>query len=58
MPLILQPRLLRLLRDREYERQDDFKPHPANVRVLATTSADLQGAVQRGTFRTDLMSAP
>jgi NtrC-family two-component system response regulator AlgB len=57
LPLSLQPKLLRLLRDREYERHDDFKVLPADVRVLATTSSDLQGAVNRGRLRADLLLA-
>jgi len=57
LPPTLQPKLLRLLRDREYERHDDFKALPANVRVLATTSTDLQGAVKRGRLRADLLLA-
>jgi NtrC-family two-component system response regulator AlgB len=57
LPPSLQPKLLRLLRDREYERHDDFKALPANVRVLATTSTDLQSAVNRGRLRADLLLA-
>jgi len=57
LPLTLQSKLLRLLRDREYERHDDFKAISANVRVLATTSTDLQSAVNRGRLRADLLLA-
>jgi NtrC-family two-component system response regulator AlgB len=53
-PQSLQPKLLRLLSDREYERVNDFHPRPADVRVVATTSTDLREAVTRGQFRPDL----
>lgn len=53
-PQSLQPKLLRLLSDREYERVNDFHPRPADVRVVAITSSDLSEAVARGQFRADL----
>jgi NtrC-family two-component system response regulator AlgB len=53
-PQSLQPKLLRLLSDREYERVNDFHPRAADVRVVATTSTDLRDAVDRGRFRPDL----
>lgn len=53
-PQSLQPKLLRLLSDREYERVNDFNPRSADVRVLATTSSNLRDAVSRGQFRADL----
>jgi len=56
-PPSLQPKLLRLLRDREYERHNDFKMRQTNVRVVATTSADLEHAVRRGRLRADLLLA-
>jgi NtrC-family two-component system response regulator AlgB len=56
-PPSLQPKLLRLLRDREYERFNDFKMRQTNVRVVATTSIDLENAAQRGRFRQDLLLA-
>jgi NtrC-family two-component system response regulator AlgB len=54
LPLILQSRILRLLRDREYERYNEFKPRPANVRIIATTSMDLRNAVEHRRFLADL----
>jgi NtrC-family two-component system response regulator AlgB len=54
-PPSLQPKLLRLLRDREYERHNDFKMRQTSVRVVATTSTDLESSVRRGRFRADLM---
>jgi NtrC-family two-component system response regulator AlgB len=56
-PPSLQPKLLQLLRDREYERFNDFKTRHTNVRVVATTSIDLDNAVRRGRFRQDLLLA-
>ena len=53
-PQSLQPKLLRLLSDREYERVNDFHPRPADLRVVAITSTDLAEAVARGHFRADL----
>lgn len=57
MPLALQPKMVRLLRDHEYERQGEFVPREANVRVIATSAVDLQAAVQDGTVRADLAQA-
>jgi NtrC-family two-component system response regulator AlgB len=54
-PPSLQGKLLRLLHDHEYERLDEVTPRTADVRVVATTNADLQAAVHAGTFRADLL---
>ena len=56
-PPSLQPKLLRLFRDREYERFNDFKMRRTNVRAVATTSIDLENEVRRGRFRRDLLLA-
>ena len=53
----LQVKLLRLIREREYERHDDFRPRPANIRVIATTHVDLESLAQSNRFRADLLSA-
>jgi NtrC-family two-component system response regulator AlgB len=53
-PPSLQPKLLRLLSEREYERVNDFQPRPADVRIVAITSTDLREEVERGRFRPDL----
>jgi NtrC-family two-component system response regulator AlgB len=55
IPLALQPRLLRVLRDREFERRDETTRRKTNVRIIATTSVDLQPLVEAGSFRGDLL---
>ncbi len=54
MPLEIQPKLLRLLQEKEYERVGDPKPRRANVRVIAATNRKLEQAVKDGEFREDL----
>ncbi|MGK0186418.1 MAG: NtrC-family two-component system response regulator AlgB [Verrucomicrobiales bacterium] len=54
LPLEIQPKLLRLLQEREYERLGDNKTYQANVRVVAATNRDLSKAVEEGEFREDL----
>lgn len=57
LPAATQPKLLRLVQDGEFERQADFAPRRADVRVIVTTSADLPAAVADGRFRPDLLTA-
>jgi NtrC-family two-component system response regulator AlgB len=54
LPLEIQPKLLRLLQEREYERVGDTKPRKANVRVIAATNRRLEDLVKEGKFREDL----
>jgi NtrC-family two-component system response regulator AlgB len=54
LPLEIQPKLLRLLQEREYERVGDPKPRKANVRVIAATNRRLEDLVKEGKFREDL----
>src|SRR5204862_459855 len=41
-PPSLQPRVLRLVSQKEYERMGDFRSRRANVRFIATSSANLE----------------
>jgi two-component system, NtrC family, response regulator AlgB len=54
LPMALQPRLLRFIQDREYERVGDPHTRTANVRVIAATNRDLKKMIEKGEFREDL----
>ena len=54
LPLAIQPKLLRLLQEREYERVGEAQPRRANVRVIAATNRNLADEVKAGRFREDL----
>lgn len=54
LPMDIQPKLLRLLQEREYERLGETVVRQANVRIIAATNCDLRRAVREGTFREDL----
>jgi len=54
MPLVLQPKLLRVLQEREFYRLGDSRPVSIDVRVIASTNCRLQALVQEGRFREDL----
>ncbi len=54
MPLELQPKLLRVLQEREVERLGGSKVIPVNVRMIAATNRDLHQMVQDREFRSDL----
>jgi formate hydrogenlyase transcriptional activator len=54
IPLTLQPKLLRVLQEQEFERLGGTQTHQANVRLVAATHRDLTEMVKRGEFRSDL----
>ena len=54
IPLELQPKLLRVLQEQEFERLGSGKTIRVNVRVLAATNADLAQMVAEKKFRSDL----
>jgi transcriptional regulator with PAS, ATPase and Fis domain len=53
MPLHLQPKLLRVLEQREITRIGAPRPVPVNVRIIAATNRDLEKMVAEGLFRQD-----
>lgn len=55
LPLSIQPKLLRFLQDREYERVGDTVTRKADVRVISATHVNLDAAVKAGRFREDLL---
>jgi formate hydrogenlyase transcriptional activator len=54
IPLVLQPKLLRVLQDQEFERLGSCYTRKTNVRLVAATNHDLSAMVKQGRFRIDL----
>src|SRR5690349_13793394 len=54
LPLALQPKLLRVLQEQEFERLGSGRTHRINVRLVAATHRDLAEMVKRNEFRSDL----
>jgi len=54
LPLALQPKLLRVLQEQEFERLGSGRTHRINVRLVAATHRDLTDMVARKEFRSDL----
>lgn len=54
LPLALQPKLLRVLQEQEFERLGSGRTHRINVRLVAATHRDLAEMVAKKEFRSDL----
>ena len=54
IPLELQPKLLRVLQDQEFERLGGTRTIKVNIRLIAATNRDLNRSVIEKTFRSDL----
>jgi formate hydrogenlyase transcriptional activator len=54
IPPVLQPKLLRVLQEQEFERLGSNRTHHVDVRLVAATNRDLTGMAKRGEFRSDL----
>lgn len=55
LPIALQPKLLRFLQDRQYERVGETRTQTADVRLIAATNRDLEAEAAAGRFRDDLL---
>jgi formate hydrogenlyase transcriptional activator len=54
IPLELQPKLLRVLQEREFERLGSTRTQTVDVRIVAATHRDLEGMILERQFRSDL----
>jgi NtrC-family two-component system response regulator AlgB len=55
LPLMLQPKLLRFVQERRYERVGETRTRTADIRLITATNHDLDAAVASGLFREDLL---
>jgi DNA-binding NtrC family response regulator len=54
LPLAMQPKLLRVLQEKTFQRVGGTRTIAANVRVVAATNRTLKNEIEKGNFRTDL----
>lgn len=54
LPLSIQPKLLRFIQEREYERVGDCQTRKSEVRIITATNINLEEAVKEKLFREDL----
>ena len=54
IPAALQPKLLRVLQEQEFERLGSNRTHQVDVRLVAATNRNLAEMVKQGEFRSDL----
>jgi transcriptional regulator with GAF, ATPase, and Fis domain len=54
IPPVLQPKLLRVLQEQEFERLGSNRTHRVDVRLVAATNRNLAAMEKRGEFRSDL----
>jgi transcriptional regulator with GAF, ATPase, and Fis domain len=54
IPSALQPKMLRVLQEQEFERLGSGRPHQVDLRLVAATNRHLVKMVARGQFRSDL----
>jgi formate hydrogenlyase transcriptional activator len=54
IPAALQPKLLRVLQEQEFERLGSNRTHKVDVRLVAATNRNLAEMVKEGEFRSDL----
>jgi NtrC-family two-component system response regulator AlgB len=55
LPPSLQPKMLRLLQEKQYERVGETQTRAADVRIVAATNRDLEREAAAGKFREDLL---
>ncbi|MFC2171884.1 sigma-54 interaction domain-containing protein [Acidobacteriota bacterium] len=54
LPMPLQPKLLRIIQEKEFTRVGGVKPLKTDIRIVASTNRDVASMVQDGSFRQDL----